>query len=58
MKIHLVVNISRIAWYQKQVEKQKKISFPLVEIKGKRKYKVKKILNRRDIREKPKYLVR
>ena len=32
MKIHLVVNVSRIAMYQKQVERQKKISSHLVEI--------------------------
>jgi len=32
MKIHLVVNISRIATYQEQIERQKKILPPLVEI--------------------------
>jgi len=32
IKIHLVVNMSRIALYQKQVEGQKKISSLLVEI--------------------------
>jgi len=32
MKTHLVVNVSRIAMYQKKVEKQKKILFPSVEI--------------------------
>jgi len=32
MKIHLVVNISRIAIYQEQIERQKKILPPLVEI--------------------------
>ena len=31
MKIHLVVNVSRIVMYQKQIEEQKKISPPLVE---------------------------
>ena len=58
IKIHLVVNMSRIALYQKQVEGQKKISSLLVEIDREKKYKVKNILNRRDVREKPKYLVR
>ena len=58
MKIHLVVNVSRIVLYQKQVERQKKISPPLVKIDRKKKYEVKKVLNRRDVREKPKYLVR
>ena len=31
MKIHLVVNVSRIVMYQEQIEEQKKISPPLVE---------------------------
>ena len=58
MKIHSVVNVSRIALYQEQVERQKKILPPLVEIEGEKEYEVKKILNRRDVRGKPKYLVR
>jgi len=35
-----------------------KILSPLVEIDREKKYKVEKILNKRDMREKPKYLVR
>jgi len=58
MKIHLVVNVSRIAIYYEQVEEQKKIPPPLVEIDGEKKYEVEKILNRRDVRRKSKYLVR
>jgi len=58
MKIYLVVNISKIIIYQKQVEGQKKILSPPVEIDRENKYKVKKILNKRDIRRKLKYLVR
>jgi len=58
MKIHLVVNMSRIAIYQEQIEKQKKISPSLVEIDREKKYKVEKILNRRNVRRKLKYLVR
>jgi len=58
MKIHLVVNVSRIALYQEQIKRQKKIPSPLVEIEEEKEYKVKKILNRRDVRGKPKYLVR
>ena len=57
MKIHLVVNVSRMVLHQKQIEGQKKIPHP-VEIDGEKKYEVKKILNRRDVREKPKYLFR
>ena len=54
MKIHLMANISRIVLYQEQVERQKKILPHLVEINGENEYEVKKILNRRNIREKPK----
>ena len=57
MKIHTMVNISRIVMYQKQVEEQKKTLPLLVEIDREKEYKVEKILNRRDVREKPKYLV-
>jgi len=58
MKICPVVNVSRIVLYQEQVEEQKKISPPPVEINREKEYEVEKILNRRDIRRKPKYLVR
>ena len=58
MKIHSVVNVSRIALYQEQIERQKKNLSLSVEIDGKNKYKVEKILNEKDIRGKPKYLVR
>ena len=58
MKIHLVVNMGRILLYQEQIEGQKKILPSLVEINKEKEYEVEKILNRRDIREKPKYLVR
>ena len=58
MKIHLVVDVSRIVLYQEQVKRQKKIPSPLVEIDREKEYKAKKILNRRDVRGKPKFLVR
>jgi len=58
MKIHPVVNVSRIAMYQKQIEGQKKIPPSPVEIDREKEYEVEKILNRRDIRGKPKYFVR
>ena len=38
MKIHLVVNMSRIAIYQKQVEEQKNILLYPVEINKEKKY--------------------
>jgi len=50
MKIHLVVNVNRIVLYQEQIERQKKISPPPVKIDREKKYEVKKILNRRDVR--------
>ena len=43
MKIHPVVNVSRIAMYQKQIEKQKKITPSPVEIDGEKEYEVEKI---------------
>ena len=58
MNFHLVVNVGRIAMYQEQVKRQNKILPPLVEINREKEYKVEKILNRRDVKEKPKYLVR
>jgi len=57
IRIHPVVNVSRIVLYQEQVEDQKKIPSPLVEIDGEKKYEVNKILNRRNMRGKPKYLI-
>ena len=46
MKIHLVVNVSRLVMYQEQMEGQKKISPFLVEIDREKEYEVEKILNR------------
>jgi len=58
MKICPVVNVSKILLYQKQVEGQKKIPPSLIEINREKEYEVEKILNRRDVRGKSKYLVR
>ena len=52
MKIYPVINISRLAMYQKQVEKQKKILSSLVKIKGEKEYKIEKVLNKQDVRVK------
>jgi len=46
LRIHLVVNVRRIVKYQEQVEGQKKILPPPVEIEGEKKYEVEKILDR------------
>ena len=57
IKIHPVINISRVYMYRDQVEGQKKEQSLLVIIKEKEEYKVKKILNKRKFRGKNRYLV-
>ena len=57
IKIHLVVNVSRVHISKDQVESQKK-KWPLtVIIKGEEKYEVEKILNKKKFRGKDRYLV-
>jgi len=58
IKIHPVVNISQVCLYKPQIEGQKKIPLKLVIIEGEEEFKVKKILNKRVVREKKKFLVR
>ena len=58
LRIHLVVNMRRIVKYQEQVERQKKIPPPSIEVAGEKEYEVEKILDRRERRGKLKYLVR
>ena len=57
VRIHPVVNISRIYRYIGQVEGQKKEQPALVIIEEKEKQEVERILNKWQIREKDKYLV-
>jgi len=57
MKIHLVVNVSRIVQYREQVEGQKKEEGKPIKVEGVEEWKVEKILNKRKIREIEKYLV-
>jgi len=57
MRIHLVVNVSRVVQYKEQVKGQKKEEGKPVEVKGVEKWKVEKILNKRKIRGVNKYLV-
>jgi len=52
VKIHLVVNVSRVRRYKDQVEGQKKEQPAPVIIKEKEEYKVEKILNKKKFREK------
>jgi len=55
IKMHPVVNVSRVQLYKLQVEEQKKIPPKLVIIEREEEFKVEKILNKR---EKEKFLVR
>jgi len=57
IRIHPVVNVSRVWLYKPQVEGQKKILPKLVIIKGEEEFKVEKILNKRTVRGKEKFLV-
>jgi len=57
MRIHLVVNVSQIVWYRKQVEGQKKEEGKPIEVEGVEEWEVEKILNKRKIRGVEKYLV-
>ena len=57
MRIHLVVNISRIVRYKEQVKGQKKEEGKLVEVEGIEEWEVEKILNKKKIRGVEKYLI-
>ena len=46
LRIHPVVNVRRIVKYREQVEGQKKIPLPLVEVASKKEYEVEEILYR------------
>jgi len=58
LKIHPVVNVRRIVKYREQVEGQKKIPPPLVEVASEKEYEVEEILDRQERRGKTKYLVK
>ena len=58
MRIHLVINISRIVRYKEQVKGQKKEEGKPVEVEGVKEWEVKKILNKKKIRGVEKYLIR
>ena len=58
IKIHPVVNVSRVQLYKPQVEGQKKIPPKPVIIEGEEEFEVEKIINKRTIRGKEKFLVR
>jgi len=58
VKIHLVVNVSRIKRYVDQVDSQRKEKPQPVVIEGEEEWEVERILNKRKIRGKDKFLVR
>jgi len=58
MRIHPVVNVSRIVRYKEQVEGQKKEEGRPMEVEGVEEWEVEKILNKKKTRGVEKYLVR
>ena len=58
MRIHPVVNVSRIVRYKEQIKGQKKEEGKPVEIKGVEEWEVEKILNKKKIRGVEKYLIK
>ena len=58
MRIHPVVNVSRIVRYKAQVKGQKKEEGKPVEVEGVEEWEVKRILNKKKIRGVEKYLIR
>jgi len=57
MRIHPVVNVSRIVRYKKQVKGQKKEEGKPVEVEGVEEWEVEKILNKKKMRGVKKYLI-
>jgi len=58
IRIYPIVNVNRVRFYKLQVKGQKKILPKLVIIEGEEEFKVEKILNKRTVRGKKKFLVR
>jgi len=57
VKIHRVININRVQRYKSQVKGQKKEAPQPVVIEGEEEWEVEKIMNKRKVRGKDKYLV-
>ena len=57
IRIHSVVNVSRVRLYKPQVEGQKKIPPKPVIIEGEEEFEVERILNKRTVRGREKFLV-
>jgi len=58
LRIYPVVNVRRIVKYQEQIKGQKKILPPSIKVASDKEHEVEKILDKRERRGKPKYLVR
>jgi len=58
LRIHPVVNMRRIVKYREQVEEQKKIPPPPVEVAGEKEYEVEEIFDRQERRGRIKYLIK
>jgi len=52
MRIHPVVNVSQIVQYREQVGGQKRKEVKLIKVEGEKEWKVKRILNKRKVRDK------
>jgi len=57
IKIHPVVNVSQVQQYKAQVEGQRKETPQPVVIEGEEEWEVEKIINKRKVRGRDKYLV-
>jgi len=57
IRIHPIVNVSRIQRYKSQVEGQRKETPQQVVIEGEEEWEVEKIMNKRKVRGRDKYLV-
>ena len=58
LRVYLVVNVRRLVKHQEQVEGQKKIPLPPMEVESEKEYEVKKILDKQEKRGKTRYLVK
>ena len=57
MRIHPVVNVSRIVRYKERLKGQKREEGKLIEVEGVEEWEVEKILNKKKIRGVEKYLI-
>ena len=58
MRIHLVINVSRIVRYKEQVKGQKKEEGKPIKVEGVEEWEVEKVLNKKKIKGVEKYLIR